>query len=126
MFVAYLFFLNVSYLISSIPIINCMKRHLAGYITYFNSRISIQIFILIGRYLNAMENSIEYQLYIEVLDDERSAWGRRTAIRRLSECKTEESLYYLNELIVDRYCLVPDWLKKIAREYYVSLCLEFL
>lgn len=73
-----------------------------------------------------MENSIEYQFYLEALDDERSAWGRRTAIRRLHDCKTEESLYYLNELIVDRHCLVPDWLKRIAREYYVSLCLEFL
>ncbi|AKB11910.1 hypothetical protein SAMN02910340_01369 [Methanosarcina thermophila] len=71
-------------------------------------------------------NSREYQLFLEALDDERSAWGRRTAVRRLCDCKTEEALYYLNELIVDRYCLVPEWLKKIAREYYVSLCLEFL
>jgi len=73
-----------------------------------------------------MEDSKEYQLYLEALDNERSAWGRRTAIKRLCDCRTEESLYYLNELVVDRYCLVPDWLKKIAREYYVSLCLEFL
>ena len=73
-----------------------------------------------------MDESKEYQLYLEALDNERSSWGRRTAIRRLCDCKTEESLYYLNELIVDRYCLVPDWLKRIAREYYVSLCLEFL
>jgi len=73
-----------------------------------------------------MEDSREYQLYLEALDSERSAWGRRTAIKRLCDCKTEESLYYLNELIVDRYLLVPDWLKRIAREYYVSLCLEFL
>lgn len=73
-----------------------------------------------------MENSREYQLYLETLDNERSAWGRRTAVRRLFDCKTEESLYYLNELIVDRYCIVPDWLKRIAREHYVSLCLEFL
>lgn len=73
-----------------------------------------------------MDDSKEYQLYLEALDEERSAWGRRTAVKRLSELKTEESLYYLNELIVDRYCLVPGWLKKIAREYYVCLCLEFL
>lgn len=73
-----------------------------------------------------MDDSKEYQLYLEALDEERSAWSRRTAIKRLSECKTEESLYYLNELVVDRYFLVPDWLKKVAREYYVSLCLEFL
>jgi len=73
-----------------------------------------------------MADSIEYQLYLEALDEERSAWGRRTAIKRLCECRTEESLYYLNEVIVDRYCLAPEWLKKIAREYYVDLCLEFL
>lgn len=73
-----------------------------------------------------MDDSKEYQLYLQALDDERSAWSRRTAIKMLSECKTEESLYYLNELVVDRYSLVPNWLKKIAREYYVSLCLEFL
>ncbi|MGB9927237.1 MAG: hypothetical protein ACPK85_02380 [Methanosarcina sp.] len=73
-----------------------------------------------------MENSREYELYLEALDEERSAWGRRTAVRRLCECRTEESLYYLNELIIDRYGLVPDWLKTIAKEYYVDLCLEFL
>jgi len=73
-----------------------------------------------------MENSKEYQLYLEALDDERSAWGRRTAVKRLCDCGTEESLYYLNELVVDRYCMVPEWLKKIAREYFVCLCLEFL
>ncbi|WP_240664673.1 hypothetical protein [Methanosarcina sp. MSH10X1] len=76
--------------------------------------------------MNVMEDSKEYQLYLEALDDERSAWSRRTAVKRLCDFKTEESLYYLNELIVDRYSLVPDWLKRIAREYYVSLCLEFL
>jgi hypothetical protein len=73
-----------------------------------------------------MDDSREYQLYLEALDEERSAWGRRTAIKRLCDCRTEESLYYLNEIIIDRYCLVPDWLKKIAREFYVDLCLEFL
>jgi hypothetical protein len=73
-----------------------------------------------------MDDSREYQLYLEALDEERSAWGRRTAIKRLCRCKTEESLYYLNEIIVDQYSLVPDWLKKIARECYVDLCLEFL
>jgi hypothetical protein len=73
-----------------------------------------------------MENSKEYQLYLEALDDERSSWGRRTAIKRLSECRTVESLYYLNEIIIDKNCMVPDWLKKIAKEYYVDLCLEFL
>ncbi|MDD3247426.1 MAG: hypothetical protein PHF18_11355 [Methanosarcina sp.] len=73
-----------------------------------------------------MNDSKEYQLYLEALDEENSAWKRRTAVKRLSEFKTEESLYYLNELIVDRYCLVPDWLKRVAREYYVCLCLEFL
>lgn len=73
-----------------------------------------------------MDDSKEYLLYLEALDEERSAWGRRTAIKRLCNCKTEESLYYINELIIDRYCQVPDWLKRIAREFYVSLCLEFL
>ena len=32
----------------------------------------------------------------------------------------------MNELVVDRYCLLPEWIKKVAREYHVSLCLEFL
>jgi hypothetical protein len=73
-----------------------------------------------------MDDSKEYLLYLEALDEERSAWGRRTAIKRLCNCKTEESLYYINELIVDRYCQAPDWLKRIAKEYYMSLCLEFL
>jgi hypothetical protein len=73
-----------------------------------------------------MDNSKEYQLYLEALNDERSSWGRRTVIKRLSECRTEESLYYLNEIIIDKNCMVPDWLKKIGREYYVDLCLEFL
>ncbi|AKB19901.1 MULTISPECIES: hypothetical protein [unclassified Methanosarcina] len=73
-----------------------------------------------------MDDSKEYQLYLEALDEENSAWKRRTVVKKLSEFKTEESLYYLNELVVDRYCVVPDWLKKIAREYYVCLCLEFL
>lgn len=73
-----------------------------------------------------MDDSKEYQIYLEALDEERSAWSRRTAVKKLSELKSEESLYYLNELVVDRYCVVPDWLKKIAREYYVCLCLEFL
>jgi hypothetical protein len=80
----------------------------------------------IGNVNYIMNDSKEYQLYIEALDDERSSWGRRTAIKRLSEYRTEESLYYLNEIIADRNYLVPDWLKKIAREYYVDLCLEFL
>jgi hypothetical protein len=73
-----------------------------------------------------MDDSREYQLYLEALDEERSAWGRRSAVKRLCNCGTEESLYYINEIIVDRYGLAPDWLKKIAREYYVALCLEFL
>ena len=73
-----------------------------------------------------MDKSKEYQLYLEALDDDRSSWGRRTAIKRLNECRTEESIYYLNEIIIDKNCMVPDWLKKIAREYYVDLCLEFL
>lgn len=73
-----------------------------------------------------MEDSKEYQLYLEALDEDRSAWGRRTAVKRLCDCRTEESLYYIKEIIVDRYSQVPDWLKKIAREYYVALCLEFL
>ena len=73
-----------------------------------------------------MENSREYELYLKALDNGRSAWSRRTAVRRLSDCENEEALYYLNEIIVDRYCVVPEWLKRIARKYYVSLCLEFL
>ncbi|MCQ1536314.1 hypothetical protein FTO70_11615 [Methanosarcina sp. KYL-1] len=73
-----------------------------------------------------MDNNREYELYLEALDNESPAWGRRTAIKRLCDCRTEEALYYLNEIVVDRYCLVPEWLKRIAREYYVSLCLEFL
>lgn len=84
-----------------------------------------QLYSLVDNF-TTMEDSKEYKLYLEALDEERSAWGRRTAIKRLSECKTEESLYYLNELIVDRYFIVPDWLQKIAKEYYVCLCLEFL
>lgn len=73
-----------------------------------------------------MEECNEYLLYSEALDDERSAWGRRTAVKRLYECKTEECVYYLKEIIADKDNVLPDWLKKIAREYYVSLCLEFL
>ena len=73
-----------------------------------------------------MDDSKEYQLYLEALDDERSSWGRKTAIKRLSECRTEGALYYLNEIIIDKNFIVPDWLKKVAREYYVELCLEFL
>jgi hypothetical protein len=73
-----------------------------------------------------MENSREYELYLEAFDNERSAWSRRTAVKRLCNCGSEEALYYLNEIIVDRYCVAPEWLKRIAREYYVSLCLEFL
>jgi hypothetical protein len=86
----------------------------------------MQTIISLGNVDNLMDDSKEYLLYLEALDEERSAWGRRTAIRRLCNCKTEESLYYLNEIIVDRYCILPDWLKKIARQYYVDLCLEFL
>jgi hypothetical protein len=70
-----------------------------------------------------MDDSKEYQLYHEALNDEKSALERRNAIKRLYECRTEESLYYLNEILVGEE---PDWLKKIAREYYVDLCLEFL
>jgi hypothetical protein len=73
-----------------------------------------------------MEESQEYQLYLEALDEERSAWGRRTAVKRLHECKTEECVYYLKEIIADKDNVLPVWLKKIAREYYVTLCLEFL
>ena len=73
-----------------------------------------------------MDDSGEYQLYLEALDEERSAWGRRTAVKRLYECKTDECVYYLNEIIADRDNVLPDWLKSIAREYYVELCLEFL
>jgi hypothetical protein len=73
-----------------------------------------------------MEECKEYLLYSEVLDEERSAWGRRTAVKRLYECKTEECVYYLKEIIADKDNVLPDWLIKIAREYYVSLCLEFL
>lgn len=70
-----------------------------------------------------MDDSKEHELYCEALNDEKSALERRNAIKRLYECRTEESLYYLNEIIVGKE---PDWLKKIAREYYVELCLEFL
>ncbi len=70
-----------------------------------------------------MDDSKEYQLYHEALSDEKSALERRNAIKRLYECRTEESLYYLNEILVGNE---PDWLKKIAREYYADLCLEFL
>ena len=73
-----------------------------------------------------MDDSGEYQLYLEALDEERSAWGRRTAVKRLYECKTDECVYYLNEIIADRDNVLPDWLKSIAREFYVELCLEFL
>jgi hypothetical protein len=73
-----------------------------------------------------MEDSKEHQLYLEALDEERSAWGRRTAVKRLYECKTEECVYYLKEIITDEDNVLPEWLKKIARENYVTLCLEFL
>ena len=87
---------------------------------------SIQKIISICDVFNLMDNIREYQLYLEALDENKSAFERRNAIKRLYECKTEESLYYLNEIIVDRDGLVPDWIKKIAREYYVDLCLEYL
>ncbi|AKB24697.1 hypothetical protein MSMTP_1228 [Methanosarcina sp. MTP4] len=73
-----------------------------------------------------MGNSKEYEFYLAALDNNNSLFGRRRAIRRLSKCGTEEALYYMNELVVDRYCLLPDWTRRIAREYYVCLCLEFL
>lgn len=73
-----------------------------------------------------MEDNNEHQLYLEALDEERSAWGRRTAVKRLYEYKTEECVYYLKEIITDKANVLPEWLKKIAREYYVTLCLEFL
>jgi hypothetical protein len=72
------------------------------------------------------DNIREHQLYLEALDENKSALERRNAIKRLYECRTEECLYYLNEIIIDRDRLAPDWLKTIAREYYVELCLEFL
>ena len=87
---------------------------------------SIQKIISICDVFNVMDNIREYQLYLEALDENKSAFERRNAIKRLYECRTEESLYYLNEIIVDRDGLVPDWIKKIAREYYVDLCLEYL
>jgi hypothetical protein len=73
-----------------------------------------------------MNNFKEYQYFLESLDEKKSALERRNAVKRLYECRTEESLYYLNEIIVDRDNLVPDWLKNVTREYYVDLCLEFL
>jgi transcription-repair coupling factor (superfamily II helicase) len=73
-----------------------------------------------------MENSKEYELYLDAIDGNATAWYRRNAVKRLSNCRNEEALYYLKEIIVDRYCLLPDWLKKVAKENYVSLCLEFL
>jgi hypothetical protein len=73
-----------------------------------------------------MENCKEYQYYLEALDEKKSALERRNAIKRLYECKTEECVYCLNEIIVDRENKFPDWLKNIARDYYVDLCLEFL
>lgn len=73
-----------------------------------------------------MENSKEYELYLDAIDENAPAWYRRNAVKRLCNCKTEEALYYLKEIIVDRYCLLPDWLKRTAKEQYVSLCLEFL
>ncbi len=73
-----------------------------------------------------MGNSKEYELYLAALDNGNSLWGRRRAIKRLSKCGTEEALYYMNELVLDRHYLLPEWIKRIAREYYVCLCLEFL
>jgi hypothetical protein len=87
---------------------------------------SIQKIISICDVFNVMDNIREYQLYLEALDENKSAFERRNAIKRLYECRTEESLCYLNEIIVDWDGLVPDWIKKIAREYYVDLCLEYL
>jgi hypothetical protein len=76
--------------------------------------------------VTVMENCKGYQHYLEALDENKSALERRNAIKRLYECKTEECVYYLNEIIADRDNQFPDWLKNIAREYYVDLCLEFL
>ena len=87
---------------------------------------SIQTNILICADSIIMENIKEYQHYLEALDEEKSAMERRNAIKRLYECKTDECVYYLNEIMADRDNLLPDWLKNIAREYYVELCLEFL
>lgn len=73
-----------------------------------------------------MDNNKESQYYLEALDEEKSAMERRNAIKWLYDCKTDECVYYLNEIIADRENRLPDWLKNIAREYYVQLCLEFL
>jgi hypothetical protein len=73
-----------------------------------------------------MENIKEYQHYLEALNEEKSAMERRNAIIRLYECKTDECVYYLKEIIADKENQFPNWLKTIAREYYVELCLEFL
>src|SRR5665647_2721109 len=81
--------------------------------------------LILSHVFNVMDNIREYQLYLEALDENKSAFERRNAIKRLYECRTEESLYF-NEIIVDSDGLVPDWIKKIAREYYVDLCLEYL
>jgi hypothetical protein len=73
-----------------------------------------------------MDDIKEYRLYLQALDENKSALERRNAIKLLYECKTEECLYYLKEIIVDREGVLPDWLKIIAKDYYVDLCLEFL
>ena len=86
----------------------------------------IQTIIFDLRRFYLMENTKEYQRYLEALDEEKSAMERRNAIKRLYECKTDECVYYLKEIIADRDNQFPDWLKIIAREYYVELCLEFL
>ncbi len=73
-----------------------------------------------------MDNIREYQLYLQALDGNKSALERRNAIKWLYEYRTEECLYYLKEVITDREGVLPDWLKIIAKDYYVDLCLEFL
>jgi hypothetical protein len=73
-----------------------------------------------------MDNIREHQLYLQALDENKSALERRNAIKWLYECRTEECLYYLKEIIVDSEGMLPDWLKIIAKDYYVDLCLEYL
>lgn len=73
-----------------------------------------------------MYKSREHQYYLEALDENKSAMERRNAIKRLYACKTEETVYYFNEILADKKNDVPDWLKLIVKDYYVDLCLEFL
>jgi hypothetical protein len=72
-----------------------------------------------------MDDSKEYKIYLEALDEERSAWGRRTAIKRLSECKTEESLITLTNLLLTGIFWFQTGLKGLQENIMSPCALSF-